>query len=121
MKLKDILAVTLVIELIVLCVAASLLFITLQSTITLLIFNALFISLIFQLHGSIIRKACILTTGNLLGLFWNLFFFNFSLTSTQYINISLDVFYTLFFPFLNLTWIVPFWSISLSLLPKKNA
>lgn len=58
-------------EVIALCLIASLRFINIESTIALLIFNLLFLSLTFQLNGSLSRKMSMLALGNIIGLAWN--------------------------------------------------
>jgi hypothetical protein len=58
-------------EAIVLCLITSFRFINIESTVTLLIFNLLFLSLTFQLNGALNRKIGMLALGNIIGLFWN--------------------------------------------------
>jgi hypothetical protein len=123
MKVHQTLTAILLTIAIALCLTASYRHINLSSTIILLIFNLLFITLIFQLKGALIKKAFILATGNVLGFFCNLLFFNLSyagLTYFQSFDKEFNAIYTLTFPFLNLLWIVPFWSFSLSLLVDRN-
>ena len=63
-----------------------------------------------------------MSLGNIVGLFWNLVFCCFASAGAMYIGKIFDVVYIIIFPFLNLMWIVPFWSLSLGILPKmKNA
>jgi hypothetical protein len=107
-------------EIIGLCFIVSFQFINIESTVTLILFSFLFVSLIFQLNGTLSRKLCLLTIGNVLGLFWNLVFRYFSLAGALYFGNLFDVFYVIIFPFLNLMWIVPFWSLSLGILPKMQ-
>jgi hypothetical protein len=107
-------------EAIILCLIASFRLINLQSTVTLLIFNILFVSLIFQLNGSVLKKIFMLTAGNIVGLFLNLIFYYFSLAGYDYFGVVFNAFYTLIYPILNLMWIVPFWSLSLGFLPKEQ-
>jgi hypothetical protein len=107
-------------EAIILCLIASFRLINLQSTVTLLIFNILFVSLIFQLNGSVLKKIFMLTAGNIVGLFLNLIFYYFSLAGYDYFGVIFNAFYTLIYPILNLMWIVPFWSLSLGFLPKEQ-
>jgi hypothetical protein len=107
-------------EAIVLCLIVSFRLINLQSTITLLIFDLLFLSLIFQLSDSLFKKIFLLTAGNVVGLFWNLIFYYFSLAGYDHFGMVFNAFYTLIYPILNLMWIVPFWSLSLGLLPNSN-
>jgi hypothetical protein len=38
----------------------------------------------------------------------------------MYFGKSFDAFYTVIYPLLNLMWIVPFWSLSLGVLPKMQ-
>ncbi|MCW4006944.1 MAG: hypothetical protein NWF04_10205 [Candidatus Bathyarchaeota archaeon] len=105
-------------EVITLCLLVSFRHINAASTVTLLIFNFLFVSLIFQLRGSRRLKLILLTVGNILGVFWNFVFFYFSAAGIEQFGMGFNVFYTLAFPVLNLMWIVPFWSISLGVLPN---
>ena len=107
-------------QLIALSLMASFRFINLESTITLLIFNLLFASLIFQLNGTTSRKMCMLAMGNIVGFVWNLVFYYFSSAGAAYFGKAFDAFYTIVYPLLNLMWIVPFWSLSLSFLAKPQ-
>lgn len=59
-----------------------------------------------------------LTAGNLLGLFWNLLFYYLSLAGHEYLGVTFNAIFTMIYPILSLVWIVPFWSLSLSFLPK---
>ena len=123
MKIHQTLTAILLTIAIALCLTASYKLINLASTITLLIFNLLFITLIFQLKGALTKKGFILVAGNILGFLCNLLFFNLSyagLTYFQPFDKEFNALYTLLFPFLNLLWIVPFWSFSLSLLIDRN-
>lgn len=107
-------------ELIALCLIASYRFINLESAITLFIFNFLFASLTFQLNGTMPRKLGMLALGNVVGFFWNFLFYCFALAGAMYFGKSFDAFYTVIYPLLNLMWIVPFWSLSLGVLPKMQ-
>jgi hypothetical protein len=92
-----------------------------ESCITLTVFNLFFISLFFKLSGSLTRKAAILTCGNMLGLLWNYVFQNVAAKGSGIFGVSFDVFFSIIYPLLTLTWIVPFWSLSLSILPKPHS
>jgi len=107
-------------EAIALCLIASFRFINIESTVTLLIFNFLFASLTFQLNGTLSRKLGMLALGNTLGLFWNYIFHLFAITGTVYFGTMFNAFYTIFHPVLNLVWIVSFWSMCLTVLPKMG-
>lgn len=110
----------LLLETIAVILVASFRFINLESTITLLMFNFLFASLIYQLNGSTSRKLSLLAVGNVVGLFWNLVFFCFSPAGTLIFGKPFDAAYTIIYPILNLMWVVPFWSLSLGVLPKMQ-
>ena len=99
---------------------ASFRFINFQSMVTLLMFIFLFATLTFHLNGTANRKLCLLTLGNIVGLFWNSVFYYFASAGAIYFGKAFDVFYIVIYPFLNLMWIVPFWSISLGVLPKMR-
>ena len=109
---------TVFVSLIAFCLAFSLRFISIEATMTLLIFNFLYGILIFQLNGTRNRKFILLLIGNLVGLFWNFVFQLFAKSGTNYFGSSFDGVYTIIFPFLNLLWLVPCWSLSLGFLPK---
>jgi hypothetical protein len=95
-------------------------FANVQSTATLVIFNTLFVSIMFQLHGSINRKLFLLTMGNVIGLSWN-FIFNFlDVAGTISFGESFNFLYMVFFPFLSSLWIVSFWSLSLTILNNSG-
>ena len=68
---------------IIACLALSLRIINLQSIVSLMIFNVLFISLPFQLNGSLNRKLCLLALGNMTGLCWNYIFNLFAIVATD--------------------------------------
>ena len=125
LKIIEALTAILTVVTIALCTTASYRLINVASAIILLTFNLLFISLIFQLNGNFFKKFIILAAGNFLGFFCNFVFYNFSYSGISLFGTSFysefNVIYTLIFPFLNLLWIVPFWSFSLSfLIPRKK-
>ncbi len=101
-------------------VIASFRFINLESSITLIIFTFLFASLIFQLDGSVGKKLALLSAGNIVGLFWNFVFHYFALVGSAYFGRPFEIFNVIVYPFLNLMWIVPFWSLSLGFLPRSR-
>lgn len=107
------------IELTPLCVLATYFLADLQSTVVLLAFNALFISLLFQLKGNLTIKLGLLAAGNLIGMIWNYCFHQLIVYATDSLTISntaLSIFYTVAYPFLNCLWVVSFWSLSLAAL-----
>jgi hypothetical protein len=105
---------------IVTCLVVSFRIINLQSIVSLVIFNVLFVSLPFQLNGSLNRKLCLLALGNMTGLCWNYIFNLFAIVATDVFGkIILDM-YTVFFPFLSSIWIVSFWALSLTFLHRNR-
>ena len=108
------------VAIIILCFIASFRLINFQSTIMLLIFNALFISLAFQLNGTFNRKLFLLASGNIIGLCWNYIFYSFDITGTIFFGKIFNIIYTVFFPFLCSIWIVAFWSLSLTVLHREG-
>ena len=108
-------------EAIALCLITSFRFINIESTVTLLIFNLLFLSLTLQLNGSLNRKLGMLALGNIIGLFWNFALYFFSITGVMFFGEIFNVFYAVFYPLLNFMWIVSFWSLSLSVLPNPKS
>ena len=108
-------------EAIVLCLITSFRFINIESTVTLLIFNLLFLSLTFQLNGSLNRKLGMLALGNIIGLFWNFLLYFFAIAGAMFFGEIFNVFYAVFYPFLNFMWVVSFWSLSLSVLPNPKS
>ena len=85
-----------------------------ESTLTLVIFSFLFGATIFQLNGSVIKKVGLMTGGEVVGLFWNLVFDRFASIGYDAFGEVFDEFYVLVFPFLNMIWIVTYWSLSMS-------
>jgi len=85
------------------------------SVIILLLFNGFFILILSQLYGNISIKASILIVGNLLGTALNILFYAFAQDIHTLFGLSTSVVLTVTYPILNFVWIVPFWSLSLSL------
>ena len=121
MKTLSGLAMGLFVEAIILCLIASFRFVNLQSTATLLIFNALFVSLTFQLNGNLNRKLGLLALGNIIGLFWNFIFNSFVIAGVTSFGGIFNNLYTISYPFLNSLWIVSFWSLSLTILHSPKS
>jgi hypothetical protein len=120
LKVYEALTVVLLAIFVSLSVLVSYQFINIESTAVLALFNVLFVSLIFQLKNVLIKKAFLLMLGNLLGVFCNKLFFEFQIAGLNLFQKSFDTIFVLFFPFLNLIWIVPFWSFSLSFLAETK-
>lgn len=91
---------------------------SLETAAILFVFNFLFLSFLFELNGTLRRKLGLLALGNLMGLAWN----NLLAIIADFGGSNLgDIFIVCFrilFPLLNSIWIVSFWSLSLSVLPR---
>ena len=117
------LVMILFIELTLLCVLATYFLVDLQSTAVLLVFNALFILLLLQIRGDLPVKLGLLAAGNAIGMIWNYCFHQFVSYATDSLivsNATLNVFYTVSYPFLNSLWVISFWSLSLATLHNNN-
>jgi hypothetical protein len=108
-------------EAITLCLIASFRFINIAATATLSIFNLLFLSLTIHLNGTLNKKLGILALGNIIGLFWNFVLQYFAVAGVAFFGESFNAFYAVSYPFLNFTWVVSFWSMSLAFLPKPKS
>ncbi len=121
----DKLAFILVSELVAICLIVTYRWIDLQSVATLLIFDFLFITLFTQLKGGKLAKISLIVAGNFLGMVWNYFFHLLivQVAAAQVVQpIWLSAFYTVAYPFLNIFWVIAFWSFSLTkLAPIKAA
>ena len=106
------------VEAIALCLIIAFRFINIQATLTLLVFNMLFLSLTIHLNGTRNKKMAILTLGNIIGLFWSFVLNQFAIACSAFFGEPFSIFYAVVYPFLNFMWIVSFWSLSLAFLPK---
>jgi hypothetical protein len=91
-----------------------------ESALMLLIFNLLFVSLIFPLNGTLTTKTCMLLVGNVIGFFWSNLFSLFAHVATYYFGAIFSALYIILDPLINFVWIVSFWSISLSVLANSE-
>ena len=107
-------------EVIALCLIASFTLLSIESTTILLIFNLLFISLTFGLTGKLNRKLCLLSLGNVIGLFWDFTLYSLATSGNAYFGGTFTALFRILHPFLNFVWMVSFWSISLSALPNPK-
>jgi len=108
-------------ETIVLCLGGSYLSNNFHSFLALVILNFFFITILYPLKGSSIAKAGMLNVGNLLGVSINSLFYFFTTAINNHFSVPLSTLINMGYPILTLMWIVPFWSLSLTLLsPTKN-
>jgi hypothetical protein len=91
-----------------------------EAALMLMIFDFLFVSLVFPLDGTFVKKIALLLIGNVIGLLWNSVFSSFSYVAVCYFGGFLNVLYMILNPLLNLIWVVSFWSISLSVLASSK-
>jgi hypothetical protein len=61
-----------------------------------------------------------LLIGNIIGLFWNYLFSLFAYAVAYYLGEFFNTLYIILSPFVNLIWIVSFWSISLTALANSK-
>ncbi|HSQ49025.1 MAG TPA: hypothetical protein VLL96_05010 [Candidatus Deferrimicrobiaceae bacterium] len=61
-----------------------------------------------------------LIVGNFIALTLNVLFFNFAKSIDAFFGLPTSALLTIVYPILNLMWIVPFWSLTLSLLSKTS-
>jgi hypothetical protein len=91
-----------------------------EAALMLMIFDFLFVSLVFPLDGKFVTKIMLLLIGNVIGLLWNSVFSSFFYVATSYFGELLNVLYIIVNPLLNFVWVVSFWSISLSVLASSK-
>ena len=116
----NLLASGLLLEIVALCTISAYVFVNAESLLTLLIFDFLFLTLTFYLHGSLPQKLGLLAIGNVVGLLCNLLFYAVQVVGLSYFGVDFNILYKIAYPLLNLLWIVSFWSFSLSALPKPQ-
>jgi hypothetical protein len=86
----------------------------------LIAFNFLFVSLTFPLNGSLASKVLLLSAGNAVGLLWVLLVSMFAHVLADYFGAAFNVLYLILGPFVNLMWIVTFYSLSLTVLANAK-
>ena len=91
-----------------------------ETIFALAMFNFLFISLTFPLNGTLQRKVSMLLIGNVICLFWNHTFSLFAAAICGYFGGFFNALFIVLNPFLNLIWIVSFWSLSLASLTNSK-
>ncbi len=98
-----------------LCILVAYRWIDIQSTAVLVIFDFLFVSIIFQLSSPTYKKVALLAVGNIVGMVWNYSFHALIYYAAEAFDPSaLSILYTVSYPFLNSLWVISFWSLSLS-------
>jgi hypothetical protein len=89
--------------------------------VSIVIFNFLFIFLLFPLEGPLLRKVLLLVSGNLVGLAWYFIQSSFVVASAPYLEAgAFKVVYVIVCPIIDLVWIVSVWSLGLSVLASAR-
>lgn len=91
-----------------------------QSTATLLAFNAIFASLFFHLNGTLNLKLMLLALGNFTGLCWNYIFNSLNIAISSIYGPTFSRICLIIFPFITSLWIVSFWSLSLTIVHREK-
>jgi hypothetical protein len=89
--------------------------------ISIIIFNFLFVFLLFPLEGPLFRKVYLLVAGNIVGLVWHFIKSSFGEASVFYLGAdTLKIITVVIGPIIDLVWIVSVWSLSLSMLASAK-
>jgi len=98
----------------------SLPYISNESACMLAIFNFLFVSLTFPLNGTLAKKLSLLLVGNFVGVLWNQLFSLFAYAIVYQFGEIFNALYVILSPFVNLVWLVSFWSVGLTFLADSE-
>jgi len=94
---------------------------SLSALIAIILFNLLFVFLLFPLEGSLLRKVGLLFAGNFVGALWYLMRSAFQEASVFFLSIdALKVIAVVVSPIIDFIWIVSLWSLSLSALASAK-
>ncbi len=94
---------------------------SLSALIAIVLFNLLFVFLLFPLEGSLLRKVGLLSAGNVVGALWYLIRSAFQEASVLYLSIdAFKIIATVVSPIIDFIWIVSLWSLSLSVLASAK-
>jgi len=94
---------------------------SLSALIAIILFNLLFVFLLFPLEGSLLRKVGLLFAGNFVGALWYLMRSAFQEASVFFLSIdALKVIAVVVSPIIDFIWIVSLWSLSLSVLASAK-
>lgn len=92
-----------------------------SALISIIIFDFLFIFLLFPLEGPLFRKVSLLIAGNIVGLAWHFIKSSFGATSVLYLGTdALKIITAVIGPIIDLVWIVSVWSMGLSMLASAK-
>ncbi len=91
-----------------------------EAAFMIMIFNAFFVLLIFTLEGALAGKMILLLVGNAVGWSWNFAASTLENIVAESFGTRLNLMFAFANPFVNLIWIIPFWSVSLTLLVRSR-
>jgi hypothetical protein len=95
-------------------------YVSVESVFMLIAFNFLFVSLTFPLNGSLAAKVLLLSAGNIIGVLWVFLSSMFVHAVADYFGAAFNALYLILGPFVNLVWIVTFFSLSLTVLASAK-
>lgn len=88
---------------------------------SIIIFNFLFVFLLFPLPGPLFQKVYLLVAGNIVGLLWHFLKSSFGAASVFYLGTdTFEIINVIIGPIIDLVWIVSVWSLSLSILSSAK-
>lgn len=94
---------------------------SLSALIAIIIFNLLFVFLLFPLEGSFLRKVGLLFAGNFVGALWYLIRSAFQEASVLFLSLeAFKVITVVLSPIIDFIWVVSLWSLSLSVLASAK-
>jgi hypothetical protein len=102
------------------CAILFLHYVNTESVFMLTAFNFLFVSLTFPLNGSLSTKVLLLSFGNIIGVLWAFLFSMFARAVASYLGAAFNTLYLILGPFVNLVWIVTFYSLGLTVLANAK-
>lgn len=93
---------------------------SMESAVMLATFNLLYVFFVFPLRGKLMKKAFMLIAGNGIGFAWNSALLVAASSMAEVLGDVFNTFYLMLSPFLNLIWIVSYWSLSLTFLSEPS-
>ncbi len=94
---------------------------SLSAQIAIILFNLLFVFLLFPLEGPLLRKVGLLFAGNVVGALWYLIRAAFQEASVLFLSIyAFKIIAVVLSPIIDFIWIVSLWSLSLSVLASAK-
>lgn len=91
-----------------------------SALISIILFNFLYVFMIFPLYGSLWRKVCLLLFGDIIGWAWNFIESSFAVIATCYFGDAFNIVHVIAGPIVNSIWIVSIWSFGLSTLSSEK-